>query len=180
MRKASERERTEEEGERETKRNETKATSRALFPFPVAILDSTVVQRRSHQFFAMPAAALSLRRLSGPSLAPARRTSRTSATPVVVTRALFGGKNRQGQNTQEAVEQLPPAPVRRSSSGFGRNNARRSSPQQLVAAPGSGSSHAPSLSQRYESSPPLARGMIGAAAALALFAVAKKIFGGGR
>lgn len=122
----------------------------------------------------MPAAALSLRRL--PSLvAPAHR--RTSRAPVVVvTRALFG-KNRQGQAQEAAVEQqLPPAPARRFSS---RSNARRSSPHQLVAAPGSGS-RTPSLSQRYESAPPLARGLIGAAAALALFAVVKKILGGGR
>ena len=125
----------------------------------------------------MPAAALSLRRLSGlPSLAPARRTSRAAATPVVVTRALFG-KNRQSQAQEAAIEQLPPAPVRRFSGG--RSNARRSSPRQLVAAPGSGS-HAPSLSQRYENASPLARGLIGAAAALALFTVVKKILGGGR
>ena len=120
------------------------------------------------------AAALSLRaRLS----APARRTSkrRTAATPpVVVPRALFG---RNSQAHEAAVEQLPPAPVRRFSGG--RSNARRSSPHQLVAAPGSGS-HAPSLSQRYESASPLARGLIGAAAALALFTVVKKILGGGR
>lgn len=124
---------------------------------------------------AMPAAALSLRRL--PSLvAPAhRRTSRTSTPVVVVTRALFG-KNRQSQAQEAVVEQLPPAPARRFSS---RSNARRSSPHQLVAAPGSGS-RALSLSQRYESAPPLARGLIGAAAALALFAVVKKILGGGR
>lgn len=121
----------------------------------------------------MPAALSLLSRPLRPSLAPAR-SSRAATAPVVVTRALFG-KNRQVQEAVEQQQQLPPAPVRRSG---GRNNARRSSPQQLVAAPGS--SHAPSLSQRYESAPPLARGLIGAAAALVLFAVLKKILVGGR
>lgn len=124
----------------------------------------------------MPAPALSLRRLS---LAPAARSSRSSRTASpVASRALFG-KNRQGQAQQEAAEQLPPAPVR----GRGGNNhhhARRSSPQQLVAVPGSTSGQFSSLSQRYESAPPLVRGAIGVAAALALFAAAKRILGGGR
>ena len=120
----------------------------------------------------MPA-ALSLRPACRPcSLARTAALHRRSATSTLITRALFGrGHNAVEQSQQQ--QQLPPAPVRRA-------NARRSTPQQLVAAPGSSSSPSNSLSQRYADAPPLARGLIGAAALLAVFVAVKKVLGGGR